>query len=65
LEDDYKQVSKYPLAENQYTVTYKDLGPQVGWRTVFLVEYGGPLVIFVLNFLIASAMKKEISSAQK
>ncbi|KAJ8926832.1 hypothetical protein NQ314_020682 [Rhamnusium bicolor] len=26
----------------------KDLGPQIGWRTVFLLEYAGPLVIYAL-----------------
>lgn len=26
---------------------YKDLGPQIGWKTVFLVEYAGPLVIYL------------------
>lgn len=25
---------------------YKDLGPQVGWSTVFYLEYAGPLVIY-------------------
>lgn len=25
----------------------KDLGPQIGWITVFLAEYLGPLVIYV------------------
>lgn len=26
---------------------YKDLGPQIGWKTVFLVEYAGPLVVYL------------------
>jgi len=25
----------------------KDLGPQIGWGTVFLAEYAGPLLIYV------------------
>lgn len=25
----------------------KDLGPQIGWITVFLAEYAGPLVIYL------------------
>ncbi|CAO3623495.1 unnamed protein product [Mucor hiemalis] len=26
------------------TIYFKDLGPQIGWRTVFMIEYAGPLV---------------------
>lgn len=26
----------------------KDLGPQVGWSTVFLAEYAGPIVVYAL-----------------
>ncbi|XP_012285387.1 very-long-chain enoyl-CoA reductase [Orussus abietinus] len=26
---------------------YRDLGPQIGWKTVFLVEYAGPLVVYL------------------
>lgn len=25
----------------------KDLGPQVGWSTVFLCEYAGPLIVYL------------------
>lgn len=26
---------------------YKDLGPQIGWKTVFLIEYAGPLAVYL------------------
>jgi len=26
---------------------YKDLGPQISWKTVFLLEYAGPLVLYL------------------
>lgn len=26
---------------------FKDLGPQISWKTVFLVEYAGPLVLYL------------------
>ncbi|KAI4500783.1 hypothetical protein M0802_003994 [Mischocyttarus mexicanus] len=26
---------------------YKDLGPQIGWKTVFLAEYAGPLLVYL------------------
>lgn len=31
-------------------IYFKDLGPQVGWATVFLCEYAGPLVIYLLFY---------------
>lgn len=30
---------------------YKDLGPQISWTTVFLVEYAGPLIVYMLLYL--------------
>ncbi|MBN3296628.1 TECR reductase, partial [Amia calva] len=29
---------------------FKDLGPQVGWTMVFLAEYAGPLIIYLLFY---------------
>lgn len=28
----------------------KDLGPQIGWKTVFLAEYAGPLAVYLLFY---------------
>ncbi|KAM0801570.1 3-oxo-5-alpha-steroid 4-dehydrogenase family protein-like protein [Usnea florida] len=36
----------------QSTIYVKDLGPQIAWRTVFLVEYLGPLLIHPALYLI-------------
>ncbi|XP_066547832.1 very-long-chain enoyl-CoA reductase isoform X2 [Amia ocellicauda] len=32
------------------TMYFKDLGPQVGWTMVFLAEYAGPLIIYLLFY---------------
>jgi len=32
-------------------IYFKDLGPQIGWSTVFMAEYAGPLVIYLLFYL--------------
>ena len=38
--------------ENGVKVIYfKDLGPQIGWSTVFLCEYFGPLVCYLIPYL--------------
>ncbi|XP_063983194.1 very-long-chain enoyl-CoA reductase [Diachasmimorpha longicaudata] len=33
--------------KNSSKLYYKDLGPQIGWKTVFLAEYAGPLVVYL------------------
>lgn len=40
-------LSQVPLYHRS-TLSVKDLGPQIAWRTVFLIEYAGPLLIHPL-----------------
>ncbi|KAJ1887880.1 3-oxo-5a-steroid 4- dehydrogenase [Kickxella alabastrina] len=44
-------LSKYGVS-NDDTVFIKDLGPQIGWQTVFYIEYLGPIIFhyIVYNF---------------
>lgn len=37
---------------DQSTIFVKDLGPQIGWRTVFLIEYAGPIFIHPLVYVL-------------
>jgi len=45
-----KRLSDYPQIRDTSTVYFKDLGPQIAWRTVFLVEYFGPLFVYLLFY---------------
>lgn len=50
LQDKTKQLTEY-LPGKEYTLYFKDLGMQISWTTVFLVEYFGPILITVLLIL--------------
>ncbi|XP_072402933.1 probable very-long-chain enoyl-CoA reductase art-1 [Diabrotica undecimpunctata] len=43
---DIKNDATIPNLESLRKVFVKDLGPQIGWNTVFLLEYAGPLFIY-------------------
>ncbi|KAI8049289.1 3-oxo-5-alpha-steroid 4-dehydrogenase-domain-containing protein [Thamnidium elegans] len=52
--EDKKVLTEQSLSEQgideSTPIYFKDLGPQIGWRTVFLIEYGGPLLIHPLFY---------------
>jgi len=37
--------------DNVARLYFKDLGPQVGWKTVFLTEYAGPFFLYLMFYL--------------
>ncbi|KAL0082274.1 3-oxo-5-alpha-steroid 4-dehydrogenase-domain-containing protein [Phycomyces blakesleeanus] len=52
-----KTLAESGVQENDI-ILFKDLGPQIGWRTVFLIEYGGPLVIHPLFYYLSGVFYK-------
>ena len=42
--------------KNGDKIFIKDLGPQIGWKTVFLAEYAGPLVVYLIFYARPSAI---------
>ena len=63
LEDDNKSLESYGVKEGT-KVLFKDLGPQIGYRLVFLLEYFGPMV-FVLFYSIRPAFIYGADAATK
>eukprot|EP01087_Luapelamoeba_hula_P011679 TRINITY_DN3203_c0_g1_i1.p1 TRINITY_DN3203_c0_g1~~TRINITY_DN3203_c0_g1_i1.p1 ORF type:complete len:308 (+),score=44.81 TRINITY_DN3203_c0_g1_i1:68-991(+) len=49
LKDD-QTLAACGMTENENVIYFKDLGFQVAWRTVFLVEYAGPLLIYLMFY---------------
>jgi very-long-chain enoyl-CoA reductase len=54
LDDDSKSLESYGV-NSSTTLIFKDLGPQIGYRTVFLVEYFGPM-LFVSLYALRPAL---------
>lgn len=48
LKDDKKPLSE--LGKAEVKLVFKDLGAQMSWRLVYIIEYFGPVVLFPLMF---------------
>jgi len=46
---DGKNVSDYPLKDGDI-ILFKDLGTQIGYRTTFVIEYAGPLLLYPIFY---------------
>lgn len=53
LADKTKKIEEYfgSRTEKEVILYFKDLGMQISWTTVFLVEYFGPILITVVLIL--------------
>ena len=48
---DGKPIDSIDDVENNGLITVKDLGPQISWKLVFLLEYLGPIIIHLIFYL--------------
>jgi very-long-chain enoyl-CoA reductase len=46
------QLLEHPTTNASISVTFKDLGPQISWKLVFMIEYVGPILIHSFFYLL-------------
>lgn len=47
LKNNSSTLESYGISKKE-TLYFKDLGPQISWKLVFIIEYFGPMAIFAL-----------------
>lgn len=55
-------LSEIGITGSRSKIYFRDLGPQVGWTTVFLTEYAGPLFIYLAFYLRPAFVYGETSA---
>ena len=51
LSDNNKELKNYGI-HNKMTIEGKNIGHQISWRLVYLIEYAGPIFSFIIFFLL-------------
>jgi very-long-chain enoyl-CoA reductase len=59
--DDNDRILKTYNLEKSSVLIYKDLGPQIRWKTVFFVEYLGPMIIYGALYFFAKLSGKLVN----
>jgi very-long-chain enoyl-CoA reductase len=62
LNNNEKKLVDYGVLDKT-KIYYKDLGPQIGWRTVYIIEYLGPLVL--ISYFFFSMGPSKTNTTQK
>ncbi|KAI6186157.1 Very-long-chain enoyl-CoA reductase [Aphelenchoides besseyi] len=65
---DEETIAGLKLTNGSAQLFYRNLGPQIAWKTVFLLEYAGPLFVYPLfylrpSFVYGSAANRPIHQA--
>jgi len=60
---DEQSLGELNLPRNNAQIFLKDLGPQISWKTVFMVEYLGPLLIYPIFYLRPAIIYGKTSGA--
>lgn len=57
-----KSFADQGIDQDKVTLYVKDLGPQISWRTVFVIEYLGPLLIHPLFFFASGGFTNKTTT---
>ena len=63
LSPNEKALSAFPTISkdaSEVTIVYKDLGPQISWRTVFIVEYLFPMLVFPIIWVLVRQFPQSV-----
>lgn len=58
------KLSEYEGLKSGGRLVLKDLGPQIGWSTVFLIEYAGPIFLYSMFYFFPRVFYRGYKDAQ-
>lgn len=55
-----KAISAFPSLKVDTTLVFKDLGPQISWKTVFIVEYLFPMLVCPIMWILVRKLPSSL-----